>query len=131
MFALNFASRDPIYIQLYKNVVQQISLGVLKPDDQLPPMRSLALDLGINPNTVSKAYQNLESDGYIYSLVGRGSFVSPNINLNSAKKQLMLEELEKLIRDAVRLGVTEKEIINIINKVFPALKSKKTRGDKK
>lgn len=120
MFTLNFSSRQPIYEQLYNNVVQLVSIGVLTPNEQLPPMRNLAAELGVNPNTVSKAYQALEKDGYIYTLVGRGSFVSPNVDINSAKKGIALDNVEKSIKDAANVGATAQEIHKITAKVFPA-----------
>ncbi|MEE0061066.1 MAG: GntR family transcriptional regulator, partial [Acutalibacteraceae bacterium] len=81
MFNIDYTSREPIYEQLYNNVVKQITLGVLEPKQQLPPVRQLALQLNVNPNTVSKAYKNLEQDGVIYSVVGKGSFVMENISI--------------------------------------------------
>ena len=59
MFVINYQSREPIYEQLYKNVVRLVSLGAMEPEQQLPPVRQLATELGVNPNTVSKAYKNL------------------------------------------------------------------------
>ena len=95
MFTLNFQSREPIYEQLYNNVVRLASLGVLQPEEQLPPVRSLATQLGVNPNTVSKAYQLLERDGIIYSAVGRGSFVSSGVTAASLQRATALDELTK------------------------------------
>ena len=63
MFSIDLSSRVPIFEQLYNNVVRLISLGVLAPNDKLPPVRTLATKLSVNPNTVSKAYKLLESDG--------------------------------------------------------------------
>ena len=63
MFSINFGSRTPVYQQLYDDVVRLASLGILKSNTKLPPVRVLATELGINPNTVQKAYKMLESDG--------------------------------------------------------------------
>ena len=86
MLTVNFSSRTPVYQQLYDDVIRLVSLGVLKSDTKLPPVRILATELGINPNTVQKAYKMLEKDGYIYSTVGRGSFVSNKLDQNQAEK---------------------------------------------
>lgn len=114
MFQIDFASRTPIYEQLYNNILQLISLNVLKSHDKLPPVRTLAIELGVNPNTISKVYKMLESDGYIYSNVGRGSFISPQTDEKSAQRQLALEEFMQQAEKALKAGVTREEMQNII-----------------
>lgn len=118
MFTLNFQSREPIYEQLYNNVVRLASLGVLQPEEQLPPVRSLATQLGVNPNTVSKAYQLLERDGIIYSAVGRGSFVSSGVTAASLQRATALDELTKAIRKACDIGITQEELKRVIDDTF-------------
>ena len=118
MFTLNFQSREPIYEQLYNNVVRLASLGVLQSEEQLPPVRSLATQLGVNPNTVSKAYQLLERDGIIYSAVGRGSFVSSGVTAASLQRATALDELTKAIRKACDIGITKEELKRVIDDTF-------------
>lgn len=118
MFTLNFQSREPIYEQLYNNVVRLASLGVLQPEEQLPPVRSLATQLGVNPNTVSKAYQLLERDGIIYSAVGRGAFVSSGVTAASLQRATALDELTKAIRKACDIGITKEELKRVIDDTF-------------
>ena len=115
MFNLDLSSRTPIYEQLYNNVVRLISSGALKAGEKLPPVRALACDLSVNPNTVSKAYKLLEQDGYIYSNVGKGSFIADNLNSLEAQKQLALEKLGDALSSAVKLGLTREEIQNAVN----------------
>lgn len=81
MFSIDSRSRMAIYEQLVQNIIGLIARGVLQPDDQLPSVRNLARDLGINPNTVQKAYQELEAKGMIYQAAGRGSFIAPGESL--------------------------------------------------
>ena len=76
MFDLDLQSRTPIYEQLYKKTIELIIKGVLKENEQLPSVRSLAKEIGVNPNTVAKAYQELERNKIIYSVSGRGSFIA-------------------------------------------------------
>ena len=76
MIFINTASGVPIYEQLIQNVTRLVEAGVLKPHDRLPSVRALAAELGVNPNTVAKAYQELERTGIIYSVPGRGSFIA-------------------------------------------------------
>ena len=98
MFDLDLQSRTPIYEQLYKKTVELIIKGVLKENEQLPSVRSLAKDLSVNPNTVSKAYQELERNKIIYSVSGRGSFVSKIVD--SSVKDYILSDLMKSLRGA-------------------------------
>ena len=118
MYSLDLTSRATIYEQLYNNVVRLISAGALKPGDKLPPVRTLACELSVNPNTVSKAYKLLEQDGYIFSAVGKGSFVSSNLDALDAEKQLALEKLDRALNSAVNIGLTKNEIIDRVNKAL-------------
>ena len=115
MISINFGSRTPVYQQLYDDVVRLASLGILKSNTKLPPVRVLATELGINPNTVQKAYKMLESDGYIYSTVGRGSFVSEKLGQNEAEKIEAKNKLKESASDAYKKGVTKEEIISIVD----------------
>ena len=107
MFTVNFQSRTPVYQQLYDNVVRLVSLGILKSNTKLPPVRILATELGINPNTVQKAYKMLEMDGYIYSTVGRGSFIADCLEQNEAEKIEARNNLEDAIQSAYKKGITK------------------------
>lgn len=115
MISINFGSRTPVYQQLYDDVVRLASLGILKSNTKLPPVRVLATELGINPNTVQKTYKMLESDGYIYSTVGRGSFVSEKLGQNEAEKIEAKKKLKESASDAYKKGVTKEEIISIVD----------------
>jgi len=115
MFELDLTSRKPIYEQLTDKLKAMIINGVLKPDERLLSVRTLAQQLTINPNTIQKAYRELETQGFIYSIKGKGSFVNPNhqkidkVRLDSVKK-----ELEKLILEALYLGISKNELIGFI-----------------
>ncbi|MCR5637194.1 MAG: GntR family transcriptional regulator [Clostridiales bacterium] len=110
MFSINFQSRKPIYDQIYSNVLKQIAIGELQPGDKLPTVRLIASELGVNPNTASKAYQMLERDGYIYSVVGKGSFVADSANGGEIKLGEIRKKLFSAVKDAVEYGI-EKEIL--------------------
>lgn len=117
MLTVNFSSRTPVYQQLYDDVIRLVSLGVLKSDTKLPPVRILATELGINPNTVQKAYKMLEKDGYIYSTVGRGSFVSNKLDQNQAEKIQAKNDLKELIDKAYKKGITKDEMIELVDEI--------------
>lgn len=118
MFTVNFQSRTPVYQQLYDNVVRLASMGVLKSHTKLPPVRILATNLGINPNTVSKAYKMLEADGYIYSTVGRGSFVSDKLGQDEAEKLEAKQELKKALEKTYKSGMTKEQVDLMVETVF-------------
>ena len=118
MLTVNFQSRVPVYQQLYDDVIRLISLGVLCEDSRLPTVRKLAVDLGVNPNTVAKAYKMLEADGYIYSVVGKGSFISDKLNRGGAQKMKAIEELSEALKSAIKSGLTKDEVYDIVKKNF-------------
>jgi GntR family transcriptional regulator len=127
MFELDLRSRKPIYEQLVDKLKELIMNEVLKPDEQLPSVRTLATQLTINPNTIQKAYRELEIQGFIYSVKGKGSFVNPsNQSKNQEKIAGVKKELEKLILEALYLGVTREELVELILK----LDSTKNGGEK-
>lgn len=114
MYDIDLQSRTPIYEQLYKKVVELILKRELMPNDKLPSVRELAKELGVNPNTVSKAFQLLERDKVIYSLAGRGSFVA-KVNAE-AVKDAALSDFDKAVTEALNAGITKGELTARINK---------------
>ncbi|RDY72502.1 MULTISPECIES: GntR family transcriptional regulator [Halobacillus] len=118
MFELDVRSRKPIYEQLVEKLKQLIINDVLKEDEKLPSVRELAQQLTINPNTIQKAYRELESQGYIYSLKGKGSFVHPSGKVdNEEELKKVREELKKLFAEAIYLGMTSEEIAALLREV--------------
>lgn len=109
MITVDYKDRTPIYMQIIKNVEKLIALGVLKKDEKLPSVRNLATELSINPNTIQKAYSQLEAKGSIYIVKGVGNFVSQS---NKEAKDNYLdkayEEIEKKLLDAINYGLDEK-----------------------
>lgn len=117
-FSINYRSREPMYQQIYNEVIKEISLGLLIPHEKLATVRELATNLGINPNTVSKAYQLLEQNGFIYSAVGKGSFVSDRTDKLSGLKEKALTDLKKDLKAAYDIGVEYAEVENITKEIF-------------
>ncbi|HKM31928.1 MAG TPA: GntR family transcriptional regulator [Oscillospiraceae bacterium] len=111
MFAIDMYSRAPIYEQLYKRVAELVMQGALESDDKLPTVRMLAKELGVNPNTVQKAYQELERDGIIYSQAGRGSFISPLDTSKEIIKEKIITEFRAAVVQALRVGLQKPELI--------------------
>lgn len=118
MFELDVRSRKPIYEQLTDKVKEMILHGILQTDEQLPSVRTLSQQLTVNPNTIQKAYRELEREGYIYSLQGKGSFVAPmKKEQNEIKKAEVRAELLRLMAEAVYLGFTVAEISSLYEQV--------------
>ena len=120
MIKLDYRSRVPIYRQLEESIMELIVLGVYEKDMQLPSVRALGVELGINPNTIQKAYQELESMGVIYSITGKGSFIQ---GIDNAQEQLRGKTLEKLadtVREARLAGVRQQEVLALIQVVYEA-----------
>ncbi|MBN6885838.1 GntR family transcriptional regulator [Cytobacillus horneckiae] len=118
MLELDLRSRKPIYEQLVDKIKELIIIEVMKPDEQLPSVRSMAQELAINPNTIQKAYRELENQGYIYSVKGKGSFVSPATPQPDIEKLIQVKkELAKYLSEAMFLGMPSEEIINLIKEI--------------
>ena len=114
MVTLDYRDARPIYAQIYDGIRDQILAGILLPGDKLPSVRELAATLTINPNTIQRAYQQLEADGWISSQAGKGSFVSTvPVALSDEQRQLWAE-LDKLLAAATHLGLSREEIIRHI-----------------
>ena len=106
MIVLDYRDRRPLYEQVTEKLEELMFSGVLPPDSRLPSVRSMATELSINPNTIQRAYAELERQGYIYSVKGRGSFVADNRQIRERKRQEIWDQLELLIRDAKGTGIT-------------------------
>lgn len=102
---IDYRDPRPIYEQIVDYFQSMILKGILKPDEQLPSVRSLAMELSTNPNTVQKAYQELERNGLLYSVKGKGSFVSESQEQKNRRLQELTEALIRIIREAKALGM--------------------------
>lgn len=119
MFQLDHKDPRPIYEQIKDKVKELIISGVLKEDDKVPSVRELAGMLTINPNTIQKAYRDLEAEGYIYSLRAKGSFVSPRREVvKRSDTQEFLTEFEGLVSKMKFLGITYEELCEILAKEY-------------
>ncbi len=117
---INPASGVPIYMQIISQIKTGIALGRLLPEDSLPSVRQLALDLTVNPNTVARAYLELEYEGIIYKRQGHGTFVSSQgVEMSkNERRKLLSEHLEKSLVEGFNLGLDERELRDIFNRVL-------------
>lgn len=111
MIKIDLHSRQPIYEQLKEQVIKLSMLGLMEKDEKLPSVRSLAREIGINPNTVQKAYQELEREGLIYTVSGKGSFISSDEKVRPQIQKKSLEEVTTSARRAAEHGCTKEEIL--------------------
>ena len=114
LISIDVTGRTPIYEQICRAVCSEITRGVLKENDQIPPSRILAQQLGLNPNTVAKAYQILERDGIIYTVAGRGSFVAP---ANGRADSTLTKDFEEKAREALKAGISKETLVKIIEDI--------------
>ena len=111
---INFRDPRPIYEQVKEGFRQLILSGALAADEKMPSVRELAAGLAINPNTIQRAYRELEQEGYICSVPGRGSFVLERSGALAARRKELLGELEECVRQLRGLGMSEEEILQYI-----------------
>ncbi len=117
MLQLDFRSRVPVYEQLTEKIKELIVHKVFKEDEQLPSVRELALELTVNPNTIQKAYRELEHQGYIYSIQGKGSFVTPTEKIdNNRRLEELWAQLKKVIAELLYLGVSVEDLRETVEK---------------
>ena len=118
MFELDLRSRLPLYEQLVEKFKELIISEILKPNEQLPSVRTLSMELTMNPNTIQKAYKELETQGYIYSIKGKGSFVTPSAQVVDYEKLKKIKnELTKILSEAMYMGMTKEDVLKIISEV--------------
>ena len=115
MFDIDINSRTPIYEQLDRKVIELILKGVLKEQDKLPSVRTLALELHVNANTIQKAYTLLERDGIIYSLAGRGSFIAKLDHLLA--QEYILADFDKSVTSALDTGIAAATLCERIDRL--------------
>ncbi len=116
LFHVNPSSGVPIYLQIEAQVKNAIAAGALKPDRALPSVRKLAAELGINPNTAARAYQNLERDGVISTVPGGGSYVAANVPrfLKWEKLRRLQPYARQIAVEGAQLRLTDDEILKVV-----------------
>ena len=120
-----------IYEQIYDEIIRLIFSKSLKPDEKLPSVRELASMIRINPNTIQKAYKNLEEDNYIYSVKGVGNFVKNADELRDLHIRNVKDDLNKVIKSLKELGLRDDRIVEIVEEVMnPSTKGGRDVNDK-
>ena len=123
MIVIDYHDKRPIYEQVIERFQMLILNGALEADSQLPSVRSLALDLSINPNTIQRAYSELERRGLIYSIKGRGNFVSSQKDVVKEQQELLLEDLKTQLKICRESGIDSLHVLDCVKEIFQEVKS--------
>ena len=111
MVHLDYRDARPIYAQIIAGVKEQISAGILQPGDKLPSVRELAATLAINPNTIQRSYHQLEMEGWIVTMPGKGCFVCRDERLAEEEKKRLLEAFDKAVDGLLAFGISRDTLI--------------------
>ena len=117
MLTLNYRDSRPIYEQIKDGLRRMVVSGALAPDEKLPSVRALATQLSINPNTIQRSYNELEAEGLIYSVPGKGSFVSPDRSADLQRQLELTEKFREIAAELRYLGVGQEELLALIKEV--------------
>ena len=118
MISLNYRDSRPIYEQIKDGLRKLIVTGALGTGEKLPSVRALATQLSINPNTIQRAYNELESEGYIYSVPGKGSFAAGSDGADESRRRELMEKLRELAAELKYLGVTGEELAALVSEAL-------------
>ena len=114
MIRLDYRDTRPLYEQIVDKFQMLILSGALEPNSRMPSVRSLAVELSINPNTIQRAYSELERNGFLYTVKGKGNYVAYSDSLKDVRKQEILEKLRDLKKEALSMGMTVKELTEFL-----------------
>lgn len=117
MIQLNYRDAKPIYEQIQDGFRKLIVTDSLSANEKLPSVRELAANLAINPNTISRAYRDLESKGYIYTVAGKGSFVAQRQEVDDSRQTELLEEFDEVVGELLYLSVPKSALMERIEKL--------------
>ena len=118
MIRIDYQVKRPIYEQVIERLQNLIVRGVLVPDTKLPSVRNLAIELSINPNTIQRAYTELERTGFIYTVKGKGNYVAEDQIWRGTEKKNVMNDLEKSVQQVIALGVSEEETKKFIEEAY-------------
>lgn len=129
MILLDYRDKRPIYEQMVEKLERLIISGGLEPGSKMPSVRSLAMELSVNPNTVQRAYNQLEQEGYLYTVTGRGSFVAPEKEWREDQVSRMLEEWTAVTRKARETGLSRELLEECLTAVYCSRKQQEEEGE--
>ena len=116
MIQLNYRDARPIYEQVKDGLRHLVVTGALRAGDKLPSVRALATFLAINPNTIQRAYESLEREGYVYTVTGKGSFAAPQADVNADRRERLLKDFDSSAAELLFLGMTAGDLARRLDK---------------
>ena len=119
VISLNYRDSRPIYEQIKDGLRKLIVTGAVSADEKLPSVRALATQLSINPNTIQRAYNELEGEGYIYSVPGKGSFATGETGAGASRRRELWEKARELLAELKYLGVSQEELRSLLEEETP------------
>ena len=120
MIELNYRDSRPIYEQIKDSIRRLVISGAMEDGEKLPSVRNLAVTLSINPNTIQRAYNELENEGYIYSIPGKGNFISPGVRQDEERVMELKKKLIEILAELRYLGITYDELEQILRETVTA-----------
>ncbi len=115
---IDYNDKRPIYEQVVERMEALILNGILEPDSKLPSVRSMAMDLSINPNTIQRAYSELEREGLVYSVKGRGNFVKKDENLLERQREKLVTQFREEVKKLKAKGIEQERLLSCIREVY-------------
>lgn len=110
MIQLNYRDSKPIYEQIKDGLKRLIITGAIAPDEKMPSVRELASQLAINPNTIAKAIRELEQEGYIYTITGRGSFAADRKDISAGRIDQLLKKFDEIVKELLFLNENKDDL---------------------
>ena len=117
MLSLDYRDARPIYEQVKDGLRRLMVIGVIREGEKLPSVRTMAGTLAINPNTIQRAYEALEAEGYVYSVPGKGSFAAPNTGVDQGRKSELLQTFDQTAAELLYLGMEARALWDRITKL--------------
>lgn len=117
MVQLNYRDSKPIYEQIKEGLRRLVITGAVRKDERLPSVRELAGELAINPNTIQRAYRELEAEGYIYTISGKGSFAAEQADVSVRRNEALLKEFDEIVRELLYLSEDKEALIRRIEQL--------------
>lgn len=118
MIVLDYRDKRPIYEQVVEKMEHLITCGGLEANSKLPSVRSLAMELSVNPNTIQRAYTQMEQDGYIYTIIGRGNYVTARSEWQRGHFEALKTDFKELLTQAHDAGMPRGELMKLITDIY-------------
>ncbi len=125
MIQLDYKDRRPLYEQVTERFQELILNGVLQPDQKIPSVRSMAMELSVTPNTIQRAYSELEKSGYIYTVTGRGNFVSSGTALLDIHRKKILSDVKSAVLKAKSSGISREKVLETVELLYGGITNDK------